>query len=161
MAGRPHSSPTGSASTPAVSAGELAEPLLELNRAIGQPRKIAMILGCKLTKEYKGKPRTVIEDPDPPDTVIRSHSRYVRKCFGGSLFSARARSARARERLVFLEAAAFSGLESFEDAADRKSVDEKIFVCPVEPFVFARQTSPDEIRIGIAAAGSIKRWLLR
>jgi len=63
---------------------ELTERLLDLNRSIGQPKKITMIFGRKVTKEYKGKLHTVIEDLDLPNPVIRSHyghgfaKQYVR-----------------------------------------------------------------------------------
>jgi hypothetical protein len=63
---------------------ELTQRLLDLNRTIGQPRKITMIFGRKVTKEYKGKLQTVIEDLDLPNPVIRSHyghgfaKQYVR-----------------------------------------------------------------------------------
>lgn len=66
----------------------------------------------------------------------------------------------ARERLVFvisfhhvgrelsgiMEATAFSHLESFEGSDDRESVEEKFFVCSIEPFVFTHQTDAEEIR---------------
>ena len=63
---------------------ELTERLLDLNRSIGQPKKITMIFGRKVTKQYKGKLQTVIEDLDLPNPVIRSHyghgfaKQYVR-----------------------------------------------------------------------------------
>jgi len=63
---------------------ELTERLLDLNRTIGQPKKISIIFGRKVTKEYKGKLQTVIEDLDLPNPVIRSHyghgfaKQYVR-----------------------------------------------------------------------------------
>ena len=63
---------------------ELTERLLDLNRSIGQPKKITLIFGRKVTKEYKGKLQTVIEDLDLPNPVIRSHyghgfaKQYVR-----------------------------------------------------------------------------------
>jgi len=63
---------------------ELTQRLLDLNRTIGQPKKITMIFGRKVTKEYKGKLQTVIEDLDLPNPVIRSHyghgfaKQYVR-----------------------------------------------------------------------------------
>ncbi len=63
---------------------ELTERLLDMNRTIGQPKKITMIFGRKVTKEYKGKLQTVIEDLDLPNPVIRSHyghgfaKQYVR-----------------------------------------------------------------------------------
>jgi hypothetical protein len=63
---------------------ELTERLLDLNRTIGQPKKITMIFGRKVTKEYKGKLQTVIEDLDLPNPVIHSHyghgfaKQYVR-----------------------------------------------------------------------------------
>jgi hypothetical protein len=52
---------------------KLTERLLELNRSIGQPNKITMIFGRKVTKDYKGKLQTVIEDLDLPKPVIRGH----------------------------------------------------------------------------------------
>ena len=63
---------------------EFAQRLLDMNRTIGQPNKITMIFGRKVTKEYKGKLQTVIEDLDLPNPVIRSHyghgfaKQYVR-----------------------------------------------------------------------------------
>jgi hypothetical protein len=63
---------------------ELTQRLLDLNRNIGQPRKITTIFGRKVTKEYKGKLQSVIEDLDLPNPVIRSHyghgfaKQYVR-----------------------------------------------------------------------------------
>lgn len=63
---------------------EFAERLLDMNRTIGQPKKITMIFGRKVTKDYKGKLQTVIEDLDLPNPVIRSHyghgfaKQYVR-----------------------------------------------------------------------------------
>src|SRR5258708_15280300 len=55
---------------------ELTQRLLDLNRTIGQPKKITMIFGRKVTKEYKGKLQTVIEDLDLPNPVIRRHYRH-------------------------------------------------------------------------------------
>jgi hypothetical protein len=63
---------------------ELTQRLLDLNRNIGQPKKITTIFGRKVTKEYKGKLQSVIEDLDLPNPVIRSHyghgfaKQYVR-----------------------------------------------------------------------------------
>lgn len=63
---------------------ELTERLLDLNRTIGQPKKITIIFGRKVTKDYKGKLQTVIEDLNLPNPVIRSHyghgfaKQYVR-----------------------------------------------------------------------------------
>src|SRR5207302_5212535 len=54
---------------------EITQRLLDLNRNIGQPKKITTIFGRKITKEYKGKLQTVIEDLDLPNPVIRSHYR--------------------------------------------------------------------------------------
>lgn len=73
----------------------------------------------------------------------------------------------ARERLVFvtsfhhvgrdltgiMEATAFSRLESFEDSEDRESVDERFFLCSIEPFVFTHQTNISEIK------DAFDRWL--
>jgi hypothetical protein len=62
----------------------LGERLLDANRTIGQPHKITTIFGRKVTKYYRGKLQTVIEDMDLPNPVIRSHygngfiKQYVR-----------------------------------------------------------------------------------
>jgi hypothetical protein len=62
----------------------LGERLLDANRTIGQPDKITTIFGRKLTKLYRGKLQTVIEDIKLPNPVIRSHygngfiKQYVR-----------------------------------------------------------------------------------
>src|ERR1700745_598281 len=58
--------------------------LLDANRTIGQPNKITVIFGRKITKGYQGKLQTVIEDIELPNPVIRSHyangfiKQYVR-----------------------------------------------------------------------------------
>ena len=63
---------------------ELAERLLDVNRTIGQPQKITMIFGRKVTQQYQGKLQTAIEDLDLPNPVMRSHyghgfaKQYVR-----------------------------------------------------------------------------------
>jgi hypothetical protein len=63
---------------------QLLQRLLDMNRTLGQPQKITMIFGRKVTKEYKGKLQTVLEDLDLPNPVIRSHygngfaKQYVR-----------------------------------------------------------------------------------
>jgi hypothetical protein len=54
---------------------ELGERLLDANRTIGQPNKITVIFGRKVTKRYRGKLQTEIEDMDLPNPVIRSHYR--------------------------------------------------------------------------------------
>ncbi len=53
----------------------LGERLLDANRTIGQPTKLAMIFGRKVTKRHRGKLETVIEDLDLPNPVIRSYCR--------------------------------------------------------------------------------------
>lgn len=63
---------------------QLGERLLDANRTIGQPNKITVIFGRKITKGYRGKLQTVIEDINLPNPVIRSHyghgfiKQYVR-----------------------------------------------------------------------------------
>lgn len=63
---------------------QVTQRLLDLNRNIGQPKKITTIFGRRVTKEYKGKLQSVIEDLDLPNPVIRSHygkgfaKQYVR-----------------------------------------------------------------------------------
>ena len=62
----------------------LGQRLLDANRNIGQPNKITTIFGRKVTKHYRGELKTVIEDIDLPNPVIRSHygngfiKQYVR-----------------------------------------------------------------------------------
>jgi hypothetical protein len=57
----------------------LGERLLDANRTIGQPKKITMIFGRRITKYYRGKLQTELPNP-----VIRSHygsgfiKQYVR-----------------------------------------------------------------------------------
>jgi hypothetical protein len=63
---------------------KLGERLLDANRTIGQPKKITVIFGRKITKHYRGKLQTEIEDMNLPNPVIRSHygngfiKQYVR-----------------------------------------------------------------------------------
>jgi hypothetical protein len=63
---------------------KLGERLLDANRTIGQPDKITVIFGRKITKHYRGKLQTEIEDMKLPNPVIRSHyangfiKQYVR-----------------------------------------------------------------------------------
>jgi hypothetical protein len=62
----------------------LDQRLLDANRCLGQPTKITTIFGRKVTKRYRGKLQTVIEDLDFPNPVIRTHygngfiKQYVR-----------------------------------------------------------------------------------
>lgn len=62
----------------------LGERLFDANRTIGQPTKLATIFGRKVTKRYRGKLETLIEDLDLPNPVIRSYyhdgsiKQYVR-----------------------------------------------------------------------------------
>ena len=46
---------------------QFAERLLDMNRTIGQPQKITLIFGRKVTRQYKGKLQTELEDFDLPD----------------------------------------------------------------------------------------------
>jgi hypothetical protein len=45
---------------------KLGERLLDANRTIGQPKKITVIFGRKITKHYRGKLQTEIEDMNLP-----------------------------------------------------------------------------------------------
>ncbi len=54
---------------------KLGERLLDANRTIGQPNKLTVIFGRKVTKQYRGKLQTEIEDMNLPNPVIRSHYR--------------------------------------------------------------------------------------
>jgi len=53
----------------------LGQRLLDANRTIGQPNKITVIFGRKVTKQYRGKLQTEIEDMNLPNPVVRSHYR--------------------------------------------------------------------------------------
>ena len=69
---------------PRAALDKLGERLLDANRTIGQPDKITVIFGRKITKHYRGKLQTEIEDMNLPNPVIRSHyangfiKQYVR-----------------------------------------------------------------------------------
>jgi hypothetical protein len=52
---------------------ELGERLLDANRTIGQPDKITVIFGRRITKHYRGKLQTEIEDMHLSNPAIRSH----------------------------------------------------------------------------------------
>jgi hypothetical protein len=62
----------------------LGERVLDANRTIGQPDKITVIFGRKITSRHGGKLQTEIEDMHLPNPVIRSHygngfiKQYVR-----------------------------------------------------------------------------------
>ena len=62
----------------------LGERLLDANRTIGQPDKITVIFGRKITSRHSGKLQTEIEDMHLPKPVVRSHygngfiKQYVR-----------------------------------------------------------------------------------
>ncbi|HJW45040.1 MAG TPA: hypothetical protein VJ484_00970 [Lysobacter sp.] len=62
----------------------LGDRLLDANRTIGQPNKLTVIFGHRITERYRGKLQTVIEDMNLPNPVIRSHykngfiKQYVR-----------------------------------------------------------------------------------
>jgi hypothetical protein len=58
-----------------VALDALGERLLDANRTIGQPTKLANIFGRRVTKRYRGKRETLIEDLDLPNPVIRSYYR--------------------------------------------------------------------------------------
>ena len=63
---------------------QLGQRLLDANRTLGQPDKITVIFGRKITRQYRGKLQTVLEDLALPNPVIRSHyghgfiKQYVR-----------------------------------------------------------------------------------
>lgn len=67
-----------------VALDQLGERLLDANRTLGQPNKITVIFGRKISRRYQGKLQTVLEDIDLPNPVIRSHyghgfiKQYVR-----------------------------------------------------------------------------------
>src|ERR1700755_3158565 len=67
-----------------VALDKLGERLLDANRTIGQPNKITVIFGRKISKLHRGKLQTEIEDMNLPNPVIRSHygngliKQYVR-----------------------------------------------------------------------------------
>ena len=62
----------------------LEQRLLDANRTIGQPNKLTLIFGRKITRYHNGKLQTVIEDLNLPNPVIRTHyqngflKQYVR-----------------------------------------------------------------------------------
>src|SRR5258708_34190475 len=59
---------------------ELTQRLLDVNRNIGQTKKITTIFGRKITKQYKGKLQTGIQDVDRPKPgVPRTNSQCFPK----------------------------------------------------------------------------------
>jgi hypothetical protein len=50
--------------------------LLDVNRAIGQPKKVTIIFGRRVTRRHAGKLQTVIEDLHLGNPVIRSHYQH-------------------------------------------------------------------------------------
>jgi hypothetical protein len=62
----------------------LMERLLDANRTLGQPSKLTVIFGRKVTRRYRGKLQTVLDELEAPNPVIRSHyghgfvKQYVR-----------------------------------------------------------------------------------
>ncbi len=67
-----------------ASLDRLEQRLLDANRGIGQPTKLTIIFGRRITRHHQGKLQTVIEDLNLPNPVIRSHyghgflKQYVR-----------------------------------------------------------------------------------
>jgi hypothetical protein len=65
----------------------LEQRLIDANRTIGQPNKLTLIFGRRITRHHGGKLQTVIEDLNLANPVIRSHYRkgflkqYVRDRF--------------------------------------------------------------------------------
>ena len=55
---------------------QLGERLLDANRTLGQPNKLTVIFGRKITPRYRGQLQTVIEDLDLPNPVERSHYKH-------------------------------------------------------------------------------------
>jgi hypothetical protein len=51
----------------------LVQRLVDANRTIGRPTKLTIIFGRKVTKRYRGKLQTVIQELEEPNPVIRSH----------------------------------------------------------------------------------------
>ncbi len=54
----------------------LSEKLMDANRTIGQPNKLTVIFGHRISKYHAGKLQTVIEDLDLPNPVIRSQYKH-------------------------------------------------------------------------------------
>ena len=67
---------------------KLGERLLDANRTIGQPNKITVIFGRRISKHYRGKLQTKIEDMDLPlwqwlRQAVRSRSPHAAHRGGG------------------------------------------------------------------------------
>jgi hypothetical protein len=60
----------------------LGERLLDANRTIGRPDKITVIFGRKITKQYRGKLQTEIEDMNLPNPVIRTFGKPLGSLVG-------------------------------------------------------------------------------
>jgi hypothetical protein len=55
--------------SPACRLDALVERLLDANRTIGQPDKITTIFGRKVTKQYRGELKTVIQESRHPQSL--------------------------------------------------------------------------------------------
>jgi hypothetical protein len=55
---------------------QLGERLLDANRTLGHPDKLAVIFGRKITRRYPSQLQTVIEDLDLPNPVEGSHYKH-------------------------------------------------------------------------------------
>jgi hypothetical protein len=55
---------------------QLGQRLLDANRTIGQPDKLTVIFGRKITPHYPGQLQTVIEDLHLPNPVERNHYKH-------------------------------------------------------------------------------------
>jgi hypothetical protein len=51
----------------------LEDRLLDANRTIGRPTTLSVVFGRKITRYYRGKLQTVIEDLNLPNPVMRTH----------------------------------------------------------------------------------------
>jgi hypothetical protein len=65
----------------------LGQRLLDAHRTTGQPNKITVIFGRKVSKQYRGELQTEIEDMHLPNPVIRSHYRngFIKQYVRGHL----------------------------------------------------------------------------
>ena len=88
---------------------KLGERLLDANRTIGQPNKITVIFGRRISKHYRGKLQTEIEDMDLPSPVIRSHygNGFVKQY--------------VRDHLMLRTEAASNNVNDYGEQIDRKS----------------------------------------
>src|SRR3984893_13739322 len=106
---------------------KLGERLLDANRTIGQPKKITVIFGRKITKHYRGKLQTEIEDMNLPNPVIRSHygNGFIKQYVRGSPHPPHRICKQQRQRLWRQESGGKSPCPARDPIGDQRQLSQR------------------------------------